>query len=129
MWNSKKKITIIFQGGIYKSADDYFNTMQSLWNAMTFGDGNAALSPKCRFKKMDKDCGEVLWPLDEKSSAAQNVRCRSIITGGNKVLNLTYTLTIWIPNTFDFPDTFCPVFKWCDLVIWQTIWIPDISDY
>ena len=59
-------------GGVYDSPDDYFKTVQSLWNAMTFGEGNAALSPKCRWKAQDgKECGLVipepvskeLWPV------------------------------------------------------------------
>ncbi len=50
---------LIVKGGVYNSPDEYFFTMQSLWNAMTFGDGNAALSPKCRWKLADKECGQV----------------------------------------------------------------------
>ena len=49
-------------GGVYKSSEDYLSTVQKLWNAMTFCEGNAALSPKCRCKKSLKDnleCGQV----------------------------------------------------------------------
>ncbi len=48
-------------GGVYSSPQEYFDTFQKLWTGMTFGDGNAALSPKCRVKKPNNgnDCGEV----------------------------------------------------------------------
>ena len=50
-----------FLGGVYKSPEDYFHIVQSLWNAMTFGEGNAALSPRCRWRSQDgKECGQVL---------------------------------------------------------------------
>ena len=47
-------------GGVYDSPEDYFHTVQNLWNAMTFGEGNAALSPKCKWRSNDgKECGMV----------------------------------------------------------------------
>ena len=42
-------------------------------------------------------------------------------------------VTIWIQTpeiqTFDFSDTFCPVFKWSDHVMSRNIWIKGILDH
>ena len=46
-------------GGVYKNKEEYFRTVCSLWIGLTFGDGNAALNPKCRFKFGAKECGMV----------------------------------------------------------------------
>ncbi|KAJ3408103.1 hypothetical protein HDV05_005146 [Chytridiales sp. JEL 0842] len=39
--------------GVYESVHDYFDTVMKLWIGLTFGDGNAALSPTCRHRGGD----------------------------------------------------------------------------
>jgi hypothetical protein len=50
----------MYVGGVYDSPDHYFDTVQKLWIAMTFGKGNEALSPKCMSSTGDgKYCNQV----------------------------------------------------------------------
>ena len=51
--------------GVYTKKADYFNTVCRLWVGLTFSDGNAALSPKCRHKTSGKECGMVSTWFDE----------------------------------------------------------------
>eukprot|EP00474_Spongospora_subterranea_P008580 CRZ09038.1 hypothetical protein [Spongospora subterranea] len=62
--------------GVYESTDEYFNTVTRLWTAMTFGDGNSALSPKCRVKEGERVCGNVLWSLRGNQSG-ERLHCRT----------------------------------------------------
>ena len=45
--------------GVYTDKKGYFDTVCRLWIGLTFSDGNAALSPKCRHKTSGKECGMV----------------------------------------------------------------------
>ncbi|KAJ3286671.1 hypothetical protein HK104_008917 [Borealophlyctis nickersoniae] len=78
--------------GIYGSRDEYFDTVLKLWVAMTFHDGNNAVSPVCKHRDNDKECGHVMWPNPKSSS---DVRCRTrncangaVLVCGNRFHNL-----------------------------------------
>ena len=45
--------------GVYRNKEEYFDTVCRMWIGLTFSDGNAALSPKCRHKAAGKECGVV----------------------------------------------------------------------
>lgn len=49
--------------GVYDSVDNYFDTVCKLWVGLTFGEGHNALSPCCKKRDKDKECGHVLWPV------------------------------------------------------------------
>jgi hypothetical protein len=49
-------------GSVYESPEIYFDTMEKLWIGLTFNDGHMALSPFCRFRIAEKECGHALWP-------------------------------------------------------------------
>lgn len=51
-------------GGVYSSPEEYFDIVIPLWIAMTFGGGNSAITPKCRIKFNDKECGLDLFPAE-----------------------------------------------------------------
>lgn len=51
--------------GVYTKKAEYFNTVCRLWIGLTFSDGNAALSPKCRHKTSGKECGMVSTWFDQ----------------------------------------------------------------
>ncbi|KAI9318848.1 hypothetical protein DFJ73DRAFT_769718 [Zopfochytrium polystomum] len=58
--------------GVYTSPEDYFDTVLKLWVAITFEHGNNALTPHCRTRDKDKECGHVLWPIpDDHASTLQ----------------------------------------------------------
>ena len=54
-------------GGVYDSKEEYFDIVMKLWVAMTFSEGNNALSPRCNERNGEKACGQVLWPLAASS--------------------------------------------------------------
>ncbi|OQR96792.1 hypothetical protein THRCLA_21982 [Thraustotheca clavata] len=54
--------------GLYSSREEYFETIEKLWTAMTFCDGNSALNPKCP----EPQCNQVLWPV---ASGDGRARC------------------------------------------------------
>ncbi|EQC36202.1 hypothetical protein SDRG_06312 [Saprolegnia diclina VS20] len=58
--------------GVYPSRDDYIKTIERLWTAMTFGDGNGALSSKC----LEPECNQVLWPCHHGAPGAATCRTR-----------------------------------------------------
>ena len=51
--------------GVYAGKKEYFDTVSRLWIGLTFSDGNAALSPKCRHKTSGKECGMVSPLFDQ----------------------------------------------------------------
>ncbi|KAJ1548253.1 M-phase phosphoprotein 8, partial [Nowakowskiella sp. JEL0078] len=53
--------------GIYPSTEKYFETLIKLWIAITFTEGNSALVPHCRMKDKEKECGHVLWSVENKN--------------------------------------------------------------
>ena len=60
--------------GLYNSPGDYFQTITKLWIAMTFSDGNSALSPHCKAFDNDKECGRPLWLT---TTGNLNTTCRT----------------------------------------------------
>ena len=65
--------------GVYDSFDDYITTIQKLWIGMTFSDGFASLSPKCRCRKgkSDQVCQQAMWPIASKDSLHPHMKCRT----------------------------------------------------
>jgi len=54
------------------------DTIQSLWVAMTFSDGHAALAPHCRCRGQNGTCNNALWPISSRSGrSVKNFQCRS----------------------------------------------------
>lgn len=45
---------------------------------MTFGDGNAALSPKCGFRNAEGECGEV--PISVYFNLRRRIKCSNQLT-------------------------------------------------
>ena len=45
--------------GVYRNKEECFDNVCRLWIGLTFSDGNAALSPRCRHKTAGKECGVV----------------------------------------------------------------------
>ncbi|KAI8995867.1 P-loop containing nucleoside triphosphate hydrolase protein [Gaertneriomyces semiglobifer] len=61
--------------GVYDSAEEYFDTVIKLFIGMTFSDGNNALNAQCRYRKDNKECGHVLWPV-RGGHAGSGLTCR-----------------------------------------------------
>ncbi|KAJ3187506.1 hypothetical protein HDU85_006800 [Gaertneriomyces sp. JEL0708] len=61
--------------GVYDSTEEYFDTVIKLFIGMTFSDGNNALNAQCRYRKDDKECGHVLWPV-KSGQAGSGLTCR-----------------------------------------------------
>lgn len=77
--------------GVYESVDDYFETVCQLWIGLTFGEGHNTLSPCCKSRDKERECGHVLWPVSGKSF---NLKCNGL----NKTCQ--YKVDFACPNRF-----------------------------
>ena len=58
--------------GVYESVEQYFDTLQRLWIAVTFCDGCYVLNPRCHDHNADKECCNPLWPC-----SVGDLKCRT----------------------------------------------------
>jgi hypothetical protein len=68
--------------GVYKSTQDYMNTIIKIWTGLTFGEGHAVISPVCKARYGEKECGKVLWPCPSElqSFVCRGSKCSSLAT-------------------------------------------------
>ncbi|KAJ3397278.1 hypothetical protein HDU80_009611, partial [Chytriomyces hyalinus] len=74
--------------GVYSSPSEYMDTLMKLMVAITFEEGNSALSPLCRVRgDKDMDCGKVLRPLHVSSqSIGSTMQCSKRGCSGRVIL-------------------------------------------
>ncbi|KAJ3247215.1 hypothetical protein HDU77_008656 [Chytriomyces hyalinus] len=74
--------------GVYSSPSEYMDTLMKLMVAITFEEGNSALSPLCRVRgDKDMDCGKVLRALHVSSqSIGSTMQCSKRGCSGRVIL-------------------------------------------